>query len=236
MSKCEHGEKITTFCASDCCVWKEAAGCEQCIRKYHNHMGPTIFLSEEEVTGIVKKYTMDNSIKPKCRLLQETIFSYFNLIKSELTNSMDVICKNIINQIGYPYLYSSNTLSTYKRLKNKEYKKLVQKEFKLLYELSLKINEKDLAREESKIYMTEMKATEGLLNNLETIIKSYENIIKGCHSNFVHDSSFINKINDIIRNMNIDSPTKGSHRSRELDSRKASDPHSISKESPKEKV
>ena len=22
MSKCEHGEKITTFCASECCVWK----------------------------------------------------------------------------------------------------------------------------------------------------------------------------------------------------------------------
>lgn len=45
MNKCEHGEKITTFCASDCCVWKEAAGCDSCIKKYHNHMGPTIFLS-----------------------------------------------------------------------------------------------------------------------------------------------------------------------------------------------
>ena len=55
---------------------------------------------------------------------------------------MDIICKNIINQIGYPYLYSNNTLSTYKRLKNKEYKKLVQKEFKVLYELSQKIGEK----------------------------------------------------------------------------------------------
>lgn len=47
MNKCEHGEKITVFCASDCCVWKEAAGCDLCIKKYHNHMGPTIFLSEE---------------------------------------------------------------------------------------------------------------------------------------------------------------------------------------------
>jgi len=46
MNKCEHNEKITTFCASDCCVWKEAAGCEQCMKKYHNHMGTTIFLSE----------------------------------------------------------------------------------------------------------------------------------------------------------------------------------------------
>jgi len=82
-------------------------------------MGTTIYLTEEDITAIVKKYTMDNNIKPKCRLLQETIYSYFSLIKTELTNSMDVICKNMINQIGYPYLYSNNTLSTYKRLKNK---------------------------------------------------------------------------------------------------------------------
>jgi hypothetical protein len=44
MNKCEHGERITLFCASECCVWKEAAGCEVCIKKYHNHMGTTVFL------------------------------------------------------------------------------------------------------------------------------------------------------------------------------------------------
>lgn len=62
---------------------------------------------------------MDSSVKPKCRLLQEAIYGFFNLVKNELTTSMDIICKNIINQIGYPYLYSNNTLSTFKKLKNK---------------------------------------------------------------------------------------------------------------------
>ncbi len=66
---------------------------------------------------------------------------------------MDAACKNIINQIGYPYLYTNNTLSTYKRLKNKEYKKLLQKDFRVLYDLSQRINDKDLAREEAKIYV-----------------------------------------------------------------------------------
>ena len=70
MNKCEHGDRISIFCASDCCVWKEAGGCELCMKKYHNHMGPTIFLSEEEIISLVKKYTMDSSIKPKCRVLQ----------------------------------------------------------------------------------------------------------------------------------------------------------------------
>jgi hypothetical protein len=139
MNKCEHAERISIFCASECCVWREAGGCEACMKKYHNHMGPTIFLSEEDIQGLVKKYTMDAHIKPKCRLLQEAIYNYFNLIKTEVTNSIDITCKNIINQIGYPFLYANNTLSTYKRLKNKEYKKLIQKEFRNLYELSQKI-------------------------------------------------------------------------------------------------
>lgn len=116
-------------------------------------MGTKVFLGEEEVISIVKKYTMDSSIKPKCRLLQEAIYSYFNLLKAELTASLDAACKNIINQIGYPYLYANNTLSTYKRLKNKEYKKLMQKDFKCLYELTQKITDRELVNEEAKIYI-----------------------------------------------------------------------------------
>jgi len=119
MSKCEHGDKITIFCATDSCAWKEAAGCPLCIKRYHNHIGPTIFLNEEDITVIVKKYNVEQSIKPKCRLLQEAIFNYLNLFKTELTNSIDAVCKNIINQIGYPYLSNTNTLPAYKRLKNK---------------------------------------------------------------------------------------------------------------------
>ena len=41
-----------------------------------------MFLNEEDVVGLVKKYTMDSSIKPKCRILQEAIYAYFNLIKN----------------------------------------------------------------------------------------------------------------------------------------------------------
>lgn len=119
MNKCEHGEKIAVFCASECCVWKEAAGCDHCMKKYHNHMGPTLFLKEDDVQALVKKYTLEGSIKPKCRLLQQAVYSYFNLLKTELANSLDTAAKNIVNQIGYPYLYNCNNLSSFKRLKNK---------------------------------------------------------------------------------------------------------------------
>ena len=81
MSKCEHGEKINVFCASESCLWKESGGCPSCMKKYHNHMGPTIFITEEEAQNLIKKFNLDPSTKPKCRSLQEAIFNYFNQIK-----------------------------------------------------------------------------------------------------------------------------------------------------------
>ena len=82
-AKCEHGEKITSFCATECCVWKEAGGCSTCMKKYHNHMGPTLFLTEEETLQLFKRYNVDPSVKPKCRSLQETIFNFFHHVKAE---------------------------------------------------------------------------------------------------------------------------------------------------------
>ena len=82
MSKCEHGEKITSFCATECCVWREAGGCATCMKKYHNHMGPTIFITQDEINKLVKKYNVEPGVKHRCRSLQEAIFNYFNIIKS----------------------------------------------------------------------------------------------------------------------------------------------------------
>ena len=73
MNKCEHGEKINYFCATDCCLWKEASGCEICIRKYHNHMGTTVFLNEEDINLILKKFTLESQSKPKCQSIQEAM-------------------------------------------------------------------------------------------------------------------------------------------------------------------
>lgn len=126
MNKCEHNERITNFCASECCVWKEAGGCEACIKKYHKHLGPTILVHEDEVTALLKKFTVDHAVKPKCRAVQEIIYDYLSQIKGELSTAIDASCKNIVNRIGYPFLDHNNLLSAYKRLKNKDYKKLQQ--------------------------------------------------------------------------------------------------------------
>lgn len=44
MDRCEHNDKIVKFCASECCVWKDSGGCQTCIKKYHSHMGPSVFV------------------------------------------------------------------------------------------------------------------------------------------------------------------------------------------------
>ena len=38
MSRCEHGEPIKLFCVSDTCNWRDAGGCENCLKKYHTHV------------------------------------------------------------------------------------------------------------------------------------------------------------------------------------------------------
>ena len=103
--------------------------------------------------NLIKKFALDNTVKPKCRVLQESIYNYFNQIKSEISGSLDTVCKNIINQIGYPYLFSINGISTYKRLKNKEYRKITQKEFRAFYEVANRVQDADLIKQENKIYL-----------------------------------------------------------------------------------
>lgn len=77
----------------------------------------------------------------------------------------------------------------------------MQKQFRNLYEVSQKINEKQLTKEESRIYFEEVKRFENIVNSLEDVAKNYEGIIKKVLSSFSHDSSYIPKINEIIKSI-----------------------------------
>lgn len=143
------------------------------MKRHHNHQGQIGQLNEEEVQASIKKFTLENTVKPKCRLLQESIYNYFNQVKTELSTSLDLACKNIINQIGYPYLFATNHLSTYKRLKNKEYRKITQKELKAFFDMASKIEEKELTKEENRIYLSEIKTSSDAIVQLEGLVKGF---------------------------------------------------------------
>ena len=147
MNKCEHGERISHFCLSDTCQSKEVGACELCLKKYHSHLTHPLHLTEDEVLALLRKFALDNAVKPKCRVLQEAVYNYFNEIKTELVTALETACKNIINQIGYPFLAASNHLATYKRLKNREYRKLQQTELKAFFDSASKLAERELAKE-----------------------------------------------------------------------------------------
>jgi hypothetical protein len=68
--KCEHGAKITHFCIYEYCAAKDAAGCENCIKKYHSHVGHGDTIRTEEVNQLAEKFNVENSVKPKCRQFQ----------------------------------------------------------------------------------------------------------------------------------------------------------------------
>jgi len=60
-----------------------------------------------------------------------------------------------------------------------------------------------------------MGVTLDLLNNLEKVIKNYESIIKLYNPSFTHDGSYIVKIQDVVKTLNVESPTKTTHKARE---------------------
>lgn len=64
--------------------------------------------------------------------LQESFFIFFKKIKEDfkqIINSLDEICKNVVNRIGFPFLYENNIFNTFKRIKNKDYRRLKCEEF-----------------------------------------------------------------------------------------------------------
>lgn len=47
MEKCEHNRTVTYFCIYEYCSTKEAAGCDECMKKYHSHAGSGEYLKFE---------------------------------------------------------------------------------------------------------------------------------------------------------------------------------------------
>jgi hypothetical protein len=58
--------------------------------------------------------------------------------------------------------------------------------------------------------LEEVKKVEDIVHSLEDTAKHFESAIKKISSNFTHDSSYIYKISEIIKNLNIESPAKPS--------------------------
>lgn len=64
--------------------------------------------------------------------LQESFYSFFKKIQNELKEiiiTIDEICKNVVNNIGFPYISFKNHFTVFKRIKNKEYSRLPVGEF-----------------------------------------------------------------------------------------------------------
>lgn len=91
------------------------------------HSGHLNFITLDEVNNLMKKYSFHKKVKPDCMELQELFFKFFKGIKEDfkmIIQVIDEIWKNVVNRIGFPYLYQNDIFDTYKRIKSKDYKKI----------------------------------------------------------------------------------------------------------------
>lgn len=65
--------------------------------------------------------------KAKSRVLQEAVYNYFIIMKSQITTSIDTVSRVIASRLQYPYLYHEKQLEVFNKIKNKEYKKIHKK-------------------------------------------------------------------------------------------------------------
>ena len=164
----------------------------------HRHPGPQSCLPEEELAGLVRKFTMEGKVKPKCRLLQEAIFSYFTGLKTELTASIDLLCKNVINHVGYPFLFTTNNLSAYKKLKNKEYKRVTPSEARNFHRHAGHVSQQQLAEQEQTIYLEQVAQVRELLGSIENMQNNYQSLLKQFGTQHQRDQSLASKVNELI--------------------------------------
>lgn len=120
------------------------------------HSKQISFISLEDISALMKKYSFHKRIKPDCMELQEAFFLFFKKIKEDfkqVISSIDEICKNVVNRIGFPYLYQNTIFNTYKRIKNKDYRKVKAEEFQKFISKTTKAQPAELAEQEGKLYL-----------------------------------------------------------------------------------
>lgn len=84
----------------------------------------------------------------------------------------------------------------------------MQKDFRVFFELASKINEKDLAREEAKIYNAEIKTISEIIGNLDSLFKNIEGVVKNYSAGYAHDATYYLKVTDIIKSIGAESPMR----------------------------
>jgi hypothetical protein len=128
MSQCdEHGEPISLFCISPTCCWRETCLCPACLRSTHSHLPKSETIAVDRLDQLAQQLGVKGDVKPKSKILQEAVFNYFVVMKSEINTSIDAIFRVISSKLSYPYLASEGQLATFTKIRNKEYKKLNKK-------------------------------------------------------------------------------------------------------------
>lgn len=84
----------------------------------------------------------------------------------------------------------------------------MQKDFRNMYELSMRVGEEEVAREESRIYAERVRWTEELLDGVEGVMKDYEALVKKSMGGFGHDRNYFARVQELLKAINAESQGK----------------------------
>ena len=76
----------------------------------------------------------------KSRALQDAVSSYFTIMKTQMSSSIDAVSRVMVSKLSHPFLFKKGQISTYKKIKNKEYKKISKKELTSFYNFTKELN------------------------------------------------------------------------------------------------
>lgn len=99
----------------------------------------------------MKKYLFSKKVKPQCLSIQESFYNYFKELKTalnQIVSNIDEVCKNVVNNIGFPYLSEHGYFKIYKRIKNNDLSKISPKELGPFVKNSKEVSQVKLTQEE----------------------------------------------------------------------------------------
>lgn len=95
---------ISIYCLNESCNWREAGGCEHCFKRYHSHPSNIGTITQDKLDDYYRKMIVRPDPKIKSRILQEAVYNYFIIMKSQISSSLETVSRAITNRLNYPYL------------------------------------------------------------------------------------------------------------------------------------
>lgn len=153
---CEHTRRPKLFCLLENCQHPQCCACSSCMKQFHNH-GIESYLSEKEVSELLMRMELPNTLKDQRKQLQLKLYKFLSRLKAELASNLESIFSDLMSKVKYPFLYKTELLDSYRQIRDKHYQRLVPESFRLFCRTAKSLAQSELLAEEELYYSQHLK-------------------------------------------------------------------------------